>query len=112
MSNDHNLFALLLSDDVLKNANILLDAIEDGYIVMLGTALYDNDPRELWQIPECKKLFFDTICYAALMISNPLSDSSIKKIIVSLDDSTQALLVMMQANEAKRKLKPTPPWCH
>ena len=114
MSKSYDLLALCLSEDIETNANILLDAVEDKKIIMLFTGLWDNDPRELWQIPEAKKLFFDTISMAAVIVGMEGIKNTIEIILSSLDSETRTLLRTMQSweREQKSKSKPIPPWCN
>lgn len=114
MSKGYDLLALCLSEDIETNANILLDAVEDKKIIMLFTGLWDNDPRELWQIPEAKKLFFDTLAMAAAMVGREGIKNTIEIILSSLDFETRTLLRTMQSweREQKSKSKPIPPWCN
>ena len=104
--------AICLSQDIKENATVLLRAIEYNCKIAIYTNLWDDDPRELWEIPEAKKIFWDTLATAAVNIDKENIKYSVDIILNRLNDETRELAKAMLLFHDTKKSKPTPPWCH
>jgi len=111
MSEEH-MFVICLSKDIKSNALVLLHAINNNQKIMLYTHLWDNDPRELWEIPEARELFWNTLATVAVNLDKENMKHSADIILSRLDDETKELMKAMLLVHDTKKSKPTPPWCH
>ena len=115
MSKDH-LFVICLSKDIKSNVHVLLHAINNNQKIMLYTNFWDDDSRELWEIPEATELFCKTLTTAALTIDKDVNnlEHSVGIVCNSFDEETKELFreMLWLRRAEKSKSKPTPPWCH
>ena len=111
---DVGFIAILLSQDIEENANVLLSAIEYNCTILIYTNLWDDDPRELWEIPEAKELFWDTFSTTAIKINREDIEHSVGIILSRLHNQTKEVMeaMLLIHGTKKRKSKPTPPWSH